>query len=413
MARKHLIELVVLLICCGWLVAPVQAQEEQADQVDQIEIDPETVVCAQDVIVQVDDWLSKLSDKFYGDVLAFPAIAEATNAIATIDNTYTTIENVDLIEPGWKLCIVDAPAAEQILGFELENAPALDDTPDNLTGVITIGAAHALSGPVADHAQAIEAGINLAVRDVNQSGLLGDAQLQIRWEDTGGNPDRAKAAFETLANDGEVIAILGPTLSQSAFAANPVAQAAGVPVIGSSNVAENLTGIGDFIFRTSLPESAIIAYTVTEATAALDLQSVILVYDEENAFTRNNLAVFEQVLAEQGVEILAAVPYATGTPDFSDQLSQLQGSSADAIVLLALAEDAANIIAQARESGIPESVRFIGAGSFDAPTFLEVGGNAANGTLVGVAWNANNSSGSNRQFVTNFVDEYGRPPGHY
>jgi hypothetical protein len=28
------------------------------------------IVCERDVIVQVDDWLSKLSEKFYGDVLA-------------------------------------------------------------------------------------------------------------------------------------------------------------------------------------------------------------------------------------------------------------------------------------------------------------------------------------------------------
>lgn len=38
------------------------------------------VSCQQDYTVQSDDWLSKIAEKFYGDVLAFPAIAEATNA---------------------------------------------------------------------------------------------------------------------------------------------------------------------------------------------------------------------------------------------------------------------------------------------------------------------------------------------
>ena len=45
------------------------------------------VACEQDVVVQADDWLSKLADKFYGDVLAFPAIAEATNAKAAVDDS--------------------------------------------------------------------------------------------------------------------------------------------------------------------------------------------------------------------------------------------------------------------------------------------------------------------------------------
>jgi hypothetical protein len=38
------------------------------------------VACETDYSVQADDWLSKIADKFYGDVLAFPAIVEATNA---------------------------------------------------------------------------------------------------------------------------------------------------------------------------------------------------------------------------------------------------------------------------------------------------------------------------------------------
>jgi multiple sugar transport system substrate-binding protein len=65
----------------------------------------EEVVCESDVVVQADDWLSKIAEKFYGDPLAFPAIADATNAKATTDDSYATIENADLIEPGWKLCV--------------------------------------------------------------------------------------------------------------------------------------------------------------------------------------------------------------------------------------------------------------------------------------------------------------------
>jgi hypothetical protein len=105
------------------------------------------LVCEIDVIVQRDDWLSRLSEKFYGDILAFPAIAEATNAKAAVDDSYTVIEDVDFIEIGWKLCIVDIQLAEGILGFELRDAPLSSDIPTNLTGEIRIGAVHDLSGP--------------------------------------------------------------------------------------------------------------------------------------------------------------------------------------------------------------------------------------------------------------------------
>ncbi|HMR64760.1 MAG TPA: LysM peptidoglycan-binding domain-containing protein, partial [Anaerolineae bacterium] len=70
----------------------------------------EEVVCEQDVVVQADDWLSKIAEKAFGNPLAFQAIADATNAIAATDDSYNRIDDVNVIEPGWKLCI---PSGEQ------------------------------------------------------------------------------------------------------------------------------------------------------------------------------------------------------------------------------------------------------------------------------------------------------------
>jgi len=56
-------------------------------------------------IVQADDWLSKLAQKYYGDALAYPAIVEATNAKAAEDTTFAPITNPDVIEVGQKLWI--------------------------------------------------------------------------------------------------------------------------------------------------------------------------------------------------------------------------------------------------------------------------------------------------------------------
>jgi ABC-type sugar transport system substrate-binding protein len=72
----------------------------------------EPVACDEDYLVQADDWLSKLADKYYGDVLAYWAIFDATNAAG---GDYATVENADLIEIGWKLCIPSAADAEALL----------------------------------------------------------------------------------------------------------------------------------------------------------------------------------------------------------------------------------------------------------------------------------------------------------
>jgi hypothetical protein len=79
-------------------------------------------------IVQADDWLSKLADKFYGDILAYPAIWQATNAKAVGDDSFAMIEDPDLIELGQKLWI---PAEHgqlvkdgQVIGHIFIEAPA-------------------------------------------------------------------------------------------------------------------------------------------------------------------------------------------------------------------------------------------------------------------------------------------------
>ena len=93
----------------------------------------EGVACAQEVTVQADDWLSKIAEKVYGDVFAYPAIVETTNAQHAVDQSFAQIANPDLIEVGWKLCLPAAAEAEALLNRPL-SSPALIAAPAGPTG---------------------------------------------------------------------------------------------------------------------------------------------------------------------------------------------------------------------------------------------------------------------------------------
>lgn len=71
--------------------------------------------CAEVYTVQADDWLSKIAEKFFGDVLTYPAIFEATNQQHALDPAFAQIANPDLIEIGWQLCIPGSDQAEALL----------------------------------------------------------------------------------------------------------------------------------------------------------------------------------------------------------------------------------------------------------------------------------------------------------
>jgi molybdate transport system substrate-binding protein len=86
--------------------------------------------CVETYTVQADDWLSKIAEKFLGDVQAYPAIVTATNEQHAVDATYAEITNPDVIEIGWKICIPSAADAQTALAAGSSAAAPLE--PANL-----------------------------------------------------------------------------------------------------------------------------------------------------------------------------------------------------------------------------------------------------------------------------------------
>ncbi len=97
---KKLILIVTIIAMLGLFALPVAAQGP---------------TCADDYTVQANDWLSKLADRYFGSIFAYPAIVDATNLAAQSDDSYSKIVNPDEIEVGQKLCIPDKQVAEDYL----------------------------------------------------------------------------------------------------------------------------------------------------------------------------------------------------------------------------------------------------------------------------------------------------------
>ncbi|MFC1975192.1 YbaY family lipoprotein [Chloroflexota bacterium] len=83
---------------------------------------PTDIECEEDYTVQANDWLSKITEKYLGDVLAYPVIVKAANVDA--NDSYTDIIDPNLIEPGWILCIPSDEDMAKLTGTNTTPVPA-------------------------------------------------------------------------------------------------------------------------------------------------------------------------------------------------------------------------------------------------------------------------------------------------
>ncbi len=288
-----------------------------------------------------------------------------------------------------------------VMGQDMMSACA---APTNLPSTVNIGAIFTLSGAASVYGLSQQQGVNLAVQQINDSHYLGDnTTLAVQFEDSAGDATQAINAMTKLTDDPSITAVLGPTLSSEAVAADPVAQDASVPVLGVSNTASDLRmQLGDFYHRDSLPEAVVIPGTIAQATQLLGLKNVSILYGNDDDFTLSGYDVFKQALADNNVNVLDEETFSKGDTDFNAQLTAALGKNPDALVVSALAAEAIQIIQQSRQQGYTGPI--IGGNGFNSPAVLNQAGADAEGLIVGGAWNpANpNPSESSQQFMAAF-----------
>ncbi len=276
---------------------------------------------------------------------------------------------------------------------------------------IKIGVAEALTGGAAQYGVAIRNGFQLAADEINAKGGANGNKLQLVIEDEQGKKEEAINVYKKLIFQDKVLMIFGPTLSNSMFAAGPVANGAKVVAFGTSNTANGITDIGPYVFRNSVMESDVLPVTVASAVEHYKIKKVAVIYGNDDAFTKSGYDVFKNVLEDQKIPVTTTETYVKGDVDFKAQLTKMKAGNPDAIVCSCLAEEAANIIVQARELGL--KAPFIGGNGFNSPKLFETAKAAGEGTFVGSPWANTNPVPANQHFVAAYKEKYGSDPNQF
>ncbi len=278
---------------------------------------------------------------------------------------------------------------------------------------IKIGALLGLSGDIAtSYGQAQKNGVVLAINEVNDNNYLGSGKrLELVIADAGAGADTALTAMTNLVETDNVSGIIGPTLSAQAFKADPVAQSHKIPVIAVSNTVPGITEMGDYIFRCSLPESTVIGGTIRAAASQLRVVKVAYLWGQDDDYTVAGYKAFKDAVVKNGLKVLADETFNRGDTDFKPQLEKIIAKSPDAILVSALAKEAAAIIIQARSLGYTGII--IGGNGFNSTDVIKQAGSYSEGVMAGTAWNIASINTRNLEFIAAYQKAYGIKPDQF
>ena len=276
---------------------------------------------------------------------------------------------------------------------------------------IKIGVAEALSCGAAQYGVAIRNGLQLAADEINAAGGVNGNKLQLFVEDEQGKKEEAINVFKKLIFQDNVLMVFGPTLSNSAQAADPIAQAAKIVAFGTSNTADGITSIGDYVFRNSVTEADVLPETIKMAVKKSGIKKVAVLYGNDDVFTKSGYDNFKKALDDLKIPVTTTETFAKGDVDFKAQLTKIKAGNPDAIVLSALLAEGAPIMVQARQVGL--NVPFIGGNGMNSVKVFELAKDKSDGLYVGSPWSASNASPENSKFLKAYSDKYKTAPDQF
>lgn len=273
--------------------------------------------------------------------------------------------------------------------------------------VAKIGFTAALTGGAAAYGKSEEEGVRLAVEEINKKG---DFPIDLLVEDTKAVPADSMNATKKLIQE-KVSLIIGPMTSNEAKAAGPIIQNAKVPSLEISVTAENITDIGDCIFRNSVPESKNIPQTVKKTHKLLGYKTAAILYAHDNEQHVTAQKYFQKTMEEEGVQVIDVETFGSKDSEYSAQLTNIQHKAPDVIVVCSYYQEGSRILKKMREMGMDQPV--LGDNGFVSPELGKMAGAAADNVYVSSMWSADRKDEKVQKFVENYTKAYGRAPDQF
>jgi branched-chain amino acid transport system substrate-binding protein len=284
---------------------------------------------------------------------------------------------------------------------------------------IYLGAILSLTGPGAVYAVGSRDGMNLARDQINASGGVNGAKIDLTIEDDASDKAQSGQVTQTLIQQGKIVGLLGPTLSNSAVAAQPEAEALQTPIVGISNTGLHIvpdcnypkTTACKYVFRDSLGEATAIPDNIKAYAQMHHPKTGVLLVARDDKFSSDGGTIVQSAAPQNGIQILQTITFSKNDADLTTPVTQAVGLHPDVIFITSLGSIPARIMTAARQLGFNGA--FLGGNGFNTAVVSKQAAAAGKGAQSGSAWYINNTFASNADFVSAFRKKYGHDPDQF
>jgi branched-chain amino acid transport system substrate-binding protein len=284
---------------------------------------------------------------------------------------------------------------------------------------IQFGAILSLTGPGGVYGPSSKKGMDLAVETINKSGGVNGATISLTVQDDASDKAQSAQVAQQLIQGGQMMALLGPTLSNSAVAVHPLAESFKMPILAVSTTGIHIVPDCNFpnetpcryVFRDSLGEQTAIPVNIMVYSTKAHPKTGVLMVANDDKFSSDGGKIVAQTVAQYGITLLDTVQFSKTTADFATPVTRAVQKHPDVIFITSLGGIPAKIMIEARKQGF--TGQFLGGNGFNTAVVSKQAGDAGMGAESGSAWYLGNTFAANADFVKAYRAKYGVDPDQF
>lgn len=278
-------------------------------------------------------------------------------------------------------------------------------------GVIKIGLISPLTGDLADKGLNQEIAAKLAVDEINKNGGIADGKwtIELVSEDDAGAPSNSVTVATKLITQDEVHVIVGSLPSTCTLAVMEVTESYEITQIAPSSTAAAICQKGNqYIFRNAASDNVIVDNLVSYAMEEFGATRFAILHDTADYGVSGFVGMELCLEKYDGIELVAHETYTTGDTDFSVQLTKIEATNPEVVIVWGDGTSAYLSAQQIKNLGL--DCKIMAGTSFATDSVFDSIGQNAEGLIFGTPFISSNPDPKCQEFVKKFEEQAGYSP---